>query len=265
MTRGQPPMMHVDQRGGVTVLRMDHGKVNALDLELLTQLADAMEGLTGTAVVLTGSGSSFSAGADLRRIINGDAGHTDAFLSALSRALLAVFRHPRPVVAAINGHAIAGGCVLAAAADARLMSGGSIGLTELRVGVPFPTAALEIVRYAVGSDVHRLGVFAELHDPEQAAAMGLVHQLCGPERLLEDAVEWAGRLAAIGPETFALTKRQLHATAEAHIAERTELDDADVHRLWKSAAGRAAISAFLDDLDNAAAQRRAGRGAVLRR
>ncbi|MGI8723130.1 MAG: enoyl-CoA hydratase-related protein, partial [Geodermatophilaceae bacterium] len=61
------------------------------------------------------------------------------------------FTHPRPVVAAVNGHAIAGGCVLAAAADVRLMSDGSIGLTELNVGVAFPTAALEIARHAAGS------------------------------------------------------------------------------------------------------------------
>lgn len=248
-------MLHVQQRAGVTVLRMEHGKVNVLDLELLTLLAETMDGLTDAAVVLTGTGSSFSAGVDLRRIVNSDARHTDAFLSALSRALLAVFRHPRPVVAAMNGHAIAGGCVLAAAADARLMSGGSIGLTELRVGVPFPTAAVEIVRYAVGSATHPLAMFAELLDPQQAHAMGLVHRLCPPGRLLEDAVEWAGRLAAIAPETFALTKRQLHAPAETLIAERTERDDADVRRQWTDTGGRAGMASFLEGLDRAARQR----------
>lgn len=248
-------LLHLDRRGEVAVLRMQRGKVNALDLELLLAVAEAMEQLTDVAVVLTGAGSCFSAGVDLRRIVDGDAEHTDTFLTALSRALLAVFRHPRPVVAALNGHAIAGGAALAAAADVRLMSGGSVGLTELRVGVPFPTAALEIVRYAVGPAAHPLALFAELHDPRQAKALGLVHDVCGPERLLEDALGWADRLAAVTTAAYALTKLQLHAPAEARIAERTEQDDAEVHRLWKCAEGRAAIAAFLAGLDKAAVSR----------
>lgn len=249
-------MLHVEAHGDVALVRLAHGKVNALDLELLTRIAEAMDEVAdAAAVVLTGSGSSFSAGVDLRRIVTGDDDHSAAFLAALSRALLAVFRHPRPVVAAVNGHAIAGGCVLAAAADVRLMSGGSIGLTELRVGVPFPTAAIEIVRYAVGSAAHPLALSAELHDPAQAQAIGLVHALCQPERLLDEAIERATRLAPVAPDTFALTKRQLHAPAEARIAERTERDDADVRRIWTSAEARAAIAAFLDGLAQAAAHR----------
>lgn len=251
----ETPMLHVQEQEGVAVVHLHHGKVNALDLDLLLRLTETMDGLTDSAVVLTGRGSSFSAGVDLRRILAGSGEDTDAFLAALSRALLAVFRHRRPVVAAVNGHAIAGGCVLAAAADLRLMSGGSIGLTELRVGVPFPTAALEIVRYAVGAGTHPLAVFAELHDPQQALAAGLVHGVCAGDRLLAEAVERAGRLAVVVPETFALTKRQLHAAAEARIAQRSAADDAEVHRLWKSADGRAAIGSFLDGLDKAAARR----------
>lgn len=255
-TSGSPtPMLHIENRDVVAVVRMQHGKVNALDLELLDRLADTMAELTGSAVVLTGTGTSFCAGVDLRRIVGGDAEHTDTFLTALSRALLAVFRHPRPVVAALNGHAIAGGCVLALAADVRLMSGGSIGLTELRVGVPFPTAALEILRYAAGSAAHPLAMFAELHDPERAHATGIVHGICAPQRLLDEAIERAARLATAVPEAFTLTKRQLHGPAEARIAQRAEHDDADVRRLWKSDGARAAIAAFLDDLDRASARR----------
>lgn len=239
-------MLAIDHDGAIAVLRIEHGAVNALDIALLHRIAEAMDEVAdAAAVVLTGTGSSFCAGVDLREILTGDAKSTDTFLDALRRALLAVFRHPHPVVAAVNGHAIAGGCVLALAADVRLMSGGSIGLTELRVGVPFPTAALEIVRYAAGPAAHPLAVFADLHSPEQALAMGLVHDTCRPEELLDEARERATRLAAVAPETFALTKRQLHAAAEERIARR---DDADVLRIWTSTEGRARISAFLDGL-----------------
>ena len=103
--------------------------------------------------MITGAGRCFSAGVDLPAIVNGGAEYTDRFMTALSAAFLAVFDHPAPVVAAINGHAIAGGCVFAMAADIRLMSAGTIGLTELAVGAMFPMAAIEICRYAMGASV----------------------------------------------------------------------------------------------------------------
>ena len=102
------------------------------------------------AVVITGSGSVFSAGVDLQRIVAGGPSYVREFLPALSDSFMAIFDHPGPVVAAVNGHAIAGGCVIAAACDVRLMAHGKIGLAELSVSVPFPPVAMEIMRYAVG-------------------------------------------------------------------------------------------------------------------
>ena len=119
-------------------------------LEALTRELDgAAEDVR--ALVLTGTGSIFSAGVDLFRVTRGGADSVRHFLPLLSRFLRTHVAFPRPVVAAVNGHAIAGGCVIALAADARLMAEGDgrIGLPELLVGVPFPTAALEVVRFAV--------------------------------------------------------------------------------------------------------------------
>ena len=90
-------------------------------------------------------------GSTCRALADGGTDYSGRFVAALSEAFLAIYDHPAPVVAAINGHAIAGGCVLAMCADLRLMSGGTIGLTELAVGVPFPVAALEICRDAMGT------------------------------------------------------------------------------------------------------------------
>ena len=147
---GERKLLDVEQRSGVTVLRLRHGKVNALDVDLLRAITVAMrEAPPDAAVVITGAGNAFSAGVDLKRIVDGGHSYVREFLPLLSAAFMAVFDHPGPVVAAINGHAIAGGCVLAAACDLRLMSRGTIGLAELSVGVPFPQAAVEILRYAI--------------------------------------------------------------------------------------------------------------------
>src|SRR5215475_13243257 len=168
-------MLELEERANVTIVRLAHGKVNALDVELLDAIAKAFGSLdSGRPVVFTGAGRSFSAGVDLKRVSDGGLEYVKVFRPALSAAVKAVFYHPGPVVAAVNGHAIAGGCVLAAACDIRLMSGGTIGLTEMRVGVPFPGIPLEVMRHAAGPATRRLVLNAELLSPAHALSIGLI-------------------------------------------------------------------------------------------
>src|SRR3954447_21879976 len=180
-------MLAIDRRDEVTVLRLEHGSVNALDLELLLALTAALNESTGP-LVLTGAGRSFSAGMDLRRIVEGDEQYTAAVLAALSAMFLAVFDHPAPTVGAVNCHAIAGGCVLALACDLRLMATGRIGLTELSVGVPFPSAAREITRYALGPMAPRVVLRADTLEAADAVRVGLVDDVVPEVELLDRAV-----------------------------------------------------------------------------
>jgi enoyl-CoA hydratase len=240
----------VQERGPVAVLQIDHGKVNALDLELLTALTSTMADLADApAVVVTGVRSVFSAGVDLRRIVDGGQAYVREFIPALDRAFLAVFDHPGPLVAAVNGHAIAGGCVLAAACDLRLMSAGTIGLTELQVGVPFPTVALEIMRHAAGAAVTSIVLPAMPLSVAEAYRLGLLDGVPAPEDLLVEAVARAEAMARIPAGVFAHTKRQLHAPARQRIDELRAADaDVRVAELWQSPATRAAVAAYLDQL-----------------
>jgi enoyl-CoA hydratase len=238
--------MQVELADGVTIVRIDHPPVNAFDLGLVDDAVATIRGITGP-IVITGTGKCFSAGVDLRAFIEGGADDNDRFLAALSGAFLTVFDHPAPVVAAINGHAIAGGCVLAMAADVRLMSTGLIGLSEAAVGVPFPVAALEICRYAMGTSVTRAALEADNIDMRSAAQRGWIDEVVAPDDLMARAVATAQALGQHSPAAYAAMKEQLHRHARAAIDAGAELD-ANVQALWRSEETRARISAFLDAL-----------------
>ena len=241
-------MLEVEKRSSVTVVRLVHGKVNALDLELLREITAVMRDLDPNgAVVITGSGTVFSAGVDLRRIVAGGRPYVREFIPALSEAFLAIFDHPGPVLAAVDGHAIAGGCIIAAACDVRLMSGGSIGLAELSVGVPFPPVAIEILRHAIGPAAGHLVLTARLLDATQAQSIGLVHEVTGPDALLDATVDRAQQMARVPPEVFEFSKRQLQQPARARLADR-EGDDEAVLAMWSSDRTREAIARYLETL-----------------
>jgi enoyl-CoA hydratase len=227
-------VIELGEEDGVALLRLAHGKANAMSLEFCRALtARFAEVADAPAVVVTGSGHIFSAGVDLVRLIDGGAPYIREFLPALSEMLAAVFAHGKPVVAAINGHAIAGGCVLACAADKRLMArdAGRIGVTELLVGVPFPSAAMEIMRCAAAPQhFEDLLLSGATFAPPEAAARGLVHDIVDPHALMERAVAAAKSLAALSPPAFALTKRQTRAPMLERLAHADV--DAAVTQIW---------------------------------
>ena len=121
-------MINITQQGKVTVLTMNDGKANTQDVEFCREIKRCFEELRSTdtqAVVLTGQGHIFSAGVDLVRLTNEGADYVREFIPALSQMFETVFFFPKPVVSAVNGHAIAGGCVLACCADYRIMAQGN--------------------------------------------------------------------------------------------------------------------------------------------
>ncbi|HEY9303118.1 MAG TPA: enoyl-CoA hydratase/isomerase family protein [Mycobacterium sp.] len=239
-------MTNLEVADGVTVIRFDHPPVNALDLDLLEVIIASMRKVQGP-IVLTGAGRCFSAGVDLRAIVDGGAEYAERFVTALSEAFLAVFEHPAPVVAAVNGHAIAGGCVFAMCADIRLMSAGTIGLTELAVGVPFPVAALEICRFAMGPSVARAALQAKTIDAETALARGWVDAVITADELISEAIATARELGQYAPAVYAATKRQLHRPVHTVIDAGAQVD-AKVRASWITEEARGRIAAFVESL-----------------
>jgi len=244
-------MIETEQRDGIAVLTLAHGKANVMDLEFCTAVAERCTALAAEpprAVVLSGQGRIFSAGVDLNRLLDGGADYARAFLPALDRMLLAVLALPCPVVAAVNGHAIAGGCLLACAADRRLMARGSgrVGMPELRVGVPFPPVALELARSVVRpSQTQRAVAAGETFDPEAAQAVGLVDELVDGERLLDRALALAADLASITAPAYALTKAMLQQPLHVAIAAQTAAHGDRVTALWADPATFAAVGDYV--------------------
>ena len=230
-------MIRREREDSVFTLHMEHGKVNALDSEFSEALASSLAELDRDdrcrAAVLTGSGGVFSAGVDLFRVLEGGSSYLNNFLPALTSLMDRLCGFSKPLVAAVNGHAIAGGGVVALATDYRVMSDGDgkIGVPELRVGVPFPGAALAIVQAAVPSG--QLG--------DVVLRGGLIHEIVEAGAARDRAVEIASELSLIPQATYALTKRRLRTRAPVDPDY-----EADVEALWEDPEMHASIRAYLE-------------------
>ncbi len=243
-------MIEIQTVGTVQVLTFSSGRVNAQDVELLTELTGALGELQRSgagALVVTGAGRAFSAGVDLNRVVEGGAGYTDRLIPALSEAFEAMFCYPGPTVAAINGAAIAGGCVLACACDRRLISPeAQIGASEVRVGVPFPVAALEVMRYACGDRAEDVLLGGRLYRGDEAIANGLAHRVVA-EDLVGAAVAEASDLGGIPVDAYRHTKAQLRAATVARMRDAGGIDS-EVRQLWGADGTQQRIAAYLEGL-----------------
>lgn len=235
---------------GILTLRLAHGKAGALDIELLEALSAALdEAGNADAVVLTGSGGIFSAGVDLPRLVEGGPEYARRFVPLLDEVLEKLFALPRPVVAAVNGHAIAGGCILAMACDHRLMAVGKgrIGIPELRVSVPFPAAALGIVEFAVSpTELQWMLYGGDTMSPEDALESGFIDEILALDRLLPRAMDVAGRLVSMPAENFSLTKRMLRADALERMRRRRERFGDDLVARWTDPETHAGIRDYVE-------------------
>jgi len=218
---------------------------NALSTAVLEGLRREVEGQRGEPFLLTGAGDAFCAGLNLKELAGLDGAGMRRLLAALDGAVEALFHHPAPTVALVNGHAIAGGCVLAlccdhvvASADPRLR----IGLNETAIGLPFPPKVTALARHRLPPGaLERVLLGGALHPPAEALALGLV------DAVAEDAAAAAettlARLAAHPRAAYAQNKRQLRARAlESPDADRLF---AEIFPLWDSDETRSRAAAQL--------------------
>ena len=229
----------------IEIVLRGRGK-NALGTSLMTELCQELERAQNSPVLLRGDAGCFSSGLDLKEVSELSPDEMRRFLALLEDLTLELFLHPAPTVAWVNGHAIAGGCVLALCCDHRVASDDTrtrIGLNEVALGVRFPPRVMALAKYRVPRHaIERVLLGAELHDPAQALKLGLVDELCADaERVAKE------RLAALAEhprEAYAAAKRSLRAgVLEPTADERSRFEREDLP-VWTSEAVRARIRAI---------------------
>ena len=178
---------------------MNTNKVNVQNDHFFADLHDAFDRLERDfkelPVVLTGQGDVFSAGIDFQYSFDifGSGSHDKIreWYRNYRETNLRIFKYPRPTVAAVNGHAIAGGLITALDCDFRIAARKSakFGLNEVPIGIPMPAAYVEIIKYALGDQIGALTTLRGLAlRPEEAERLGFFHEVVEPEQLLATAI-----------------------------------------------------------------------------
>jgi enoyl-CoA hydratase len=219
----------LDRSEAVTVITIDRPPANALNVELVEELVGVLEEIAAappSAIVLSGRPGFFSAGADLKAVPNHGPEQRRRMVSGINRIVLASYGLSCPAVAAVTGHAIAGGMVLALGFDVRIASTeGRYGLTEIKVGVPYPQAAIRVVAAELAPHAaRRLALGNQLTDSSECLRLGVFDEVVEPSQVVGRAVAIAGELAAMPADVYTRTKLDLRRDALAAMREAAETD-----------------------------------------
>jgi enoyl-CoA hydratase len=239
----------IQRTDGVVSLGLERGKVNALDRALVHELAEQVHALArdgdARALVLTGTGKFFSFGFDIPALYPLPRDEFAVFVADFAALYRTIFLYPKPVVAALNGHAIAGGCMLALACDCRLMVGGTgakIALNEIGFGSSVFAGATAMLRACVGDAAAARVVYSgALYPADEARGLGLVDEVVDAAALAARAGAVANELAAMHAPAFASIKRLLREPIAAQFDPREAASIAEFVDIWYSDHTRAKL------------------------
>ncbi|HKQ61568.1 MAG TPA: enoyl-CoA hydratase/isomerase family protein [Candidatus Polarisedimenticolaceae bacterium] len=239
---------------GLATLRLARAHGNAINGELVADLLDACERIEGDAairgVLLAAAGKLFCPGLDLQELSELGREALEAFIARFSACILRLVELPKPVVAAIGGHAVAGGCVLALTADWRVLRRGAlIGLNEVQVGVPFPYGVAMLLRESVSAPRREeVALFGRNYRDEEALAAGLAHELHGEEGFERVARARLAELAAKEPRAFSITKRYLRSVLVERMRQHETRLREDFVTSWFAPETRGRVAAIVAEL-----------------
>lgn len=251
-------MVHTQDQQGLRLITLsDPQKRNPLSQAMVQALMQALDqaeqDLTVRAVVLTGQGSAFSAGADLDFLKNvtqtpAEANYTHS--KELMQLFLRVYTFPKPTIAAINGPAVAGGAGLASACDLAVMSQDArIGYTEVRIGFVAALVGVLLVRNVGEKHAKELLLTGRLVSAQEAYRMGLINEIAPATSVVDRALGLAAEVAANAPASVSLSKELLSALPGMGLEDGFRL--AALANAWVRQTGNLAegISAFFEKRD----------------
>ena len=245
-------LVSIESQGEITVLRLDRPPANAINLELARGFEAAFDAAMADrprALVLTGRDRFFSGGLDLKIVPTYTPQQQRDLIRVVNRLIGRLYACPVPLVGGINGHAVAGGLVVALNADYRIGASGDfqLGLTEARVGIPFPAATMIVLQAELSPvDVRFMTLFSRNFGPDEARARGVLDELQPPASVLERAIEVARDLASIPPDAYRRIKQQVRGAAIARIEQLNATDSDPMLEDWVSPEAQQASASILE-------------------
>jgi len=235
-------MIRIEYHDGVMLVTLNRPVTNALNLQLVNELAETLQEVKRDPdvrglVVSGASGKFFSIGFDIPQLVELTREDFDTFYRAFNQLCIDLYTLPKPTVAAITGHAIAGGCVLALCCDYRFIAAGRklMGLNEIKLGVPVPYLADCILQRVAGVRNGRdMLDGGEFYPPEQLLRMGVVDRVLPLEQVLPESIDKARSLGASPQAAFAMIKRNRVETVEARVLAHREEKERLFVECWYS-------------------------------
>ena len=233
--------MHISKDGEIATVTLSRGKVNALNEPMVEEITKSFEDLAidneVRSIIFTGSGKFFSFGFDVPEFLNYSKSDFIRYLEKFTNFYTYLFLFPKPIVAALNGHNIAGGCMLATACDFRLMVTGKakISLNEITFGSAVLAGSVEMLKYCVGSrNAQSILYSGSMYSAEEAFQLGLVDQVSSEDALKEDARKVAQEFAQKDSSAFRCTKHLLRQPAAEEMIKREKDAILEFVDIWYS-------------------------------
>ena len=214
----------------VAFVRLNKGTIHAIDLDLVHHLNEALEKVrkdSGVRSLILGSTNNkfFSIGFDIPHLFELEREDFSVFYRAFNRLCIDLYTFPKPTIAAITGHAIAGGCILALCCDYRIISEGRklMGLNEIKLGVPVPYPGDWMVRYLIGiHNARKMMDLGEFYEPADALRLGIVDDVFPLQDVRGQSLEKAKMLGSLPPQAFQVIKQNRVERVTAHMKEQLE-------------------------------------------